>query len=68
MTEIEDVLRDAGYEIVDVPRPEMSTGCSECGRDEETANGVCIRCAVKDAPMYWDGAPEPRTEGGEDGE
>ena len=53
MSEIEDVLRDAGYEIVDVPRPTVHIGCVHCGRDVEAIMGVCIQCAAKDAPTHW---------------
>ena len=56
--DLEQVLRDAGYEIADVERPESGIGCMVCGRSVESVEGVCIRCAAKDAPTHWDG-PAP---------
>ena len=54
--DIEDVLREAGYEVGPVPEPTRSYGCVKCGDPHaETVNGWCIKCAAKTAPTYWDG-------------
>lgn len=52
--DLEDLLKEEGYEITKIPEVVTGIGCIACGDEEaETVNDWCIKCALKTASMHY---------------